>query len=115
MIQVSEILDQWRTDSVLDEILIDSSALQIACLHSKYVDYLMTLKKQLRTLKRKKKDFPATERRGSDAYSQLEELVSEHEDGIDAVEKIIHSVNQMSYNLSTITRWRCHLKGVDVA
>ena len=114
MIEVSDIILEWKTDSKLDEILVDSSALKIACLHSKYVEYLLQLKKQLRSLKRKKKDFPISNRRGNDLYLSLEDKVSEHEDGIDMVEKIIYSVNQMSFTLNTIVKWRCHLKGVDV-
>ncbi len=114
MLDPNQILSEWKDDCQLDEILIDTSALQIACLHSKYVVYLTTLKKQLRYFKRKKKEFPATERRGSTEYSRLEELISEHDDVIDATERIIYSINQFSFTLNTIVKWRCHLKGVDI-
>ena len=114
MIEVSDIILEWKNDSKLDEILVDSSALKISCIHAKYLDYLLQLKKQLRSLKRNKKEFPVPQRRTNEAFLSLEEKISEHEDGIDTVEKIIYSINQWSFTLNTIVKWRMFSQGVDI-
>tara|TARA_R110002012_G_scaffold147361_1_gene305855 strand:+ start:317 stop:664 length:348 start_codon:yes stop_codon:yes gene_type:complete len=113
MIRLKDVLKDWKEDAKIDEILIDSSAMRICCLHSKYLDMLGEAKRQLRVIKRKKKSVPISERRGNEQYMDLEEIESETEDILDTLEKIIYAVNQMSYNLSTITKWRMFLKGVD--
>lgn len=109
----SEILIQWQSDSKVDQILIDESSLKIACLHSKYLDFLMDLKSQLRTFKLQKKQWPVTEKRGNPDYEQLELNIDYYADGIDAVEKIIFSINQMSFNIRNVIQWRQFTNGSD--
>ena len=114
MIRLSDILQEWKKDSVLDEILLDESSLKIATLHSKYVEYLTSITRQIRRLKAKKRDFPAVERRHSSEFAELEELIEEMNDALDAVDRIIYSINQMSFNIKNIIQWRCFLKGTDI-
>ncbi len=109
----SIILASWKKDCILDEVLIDESALKICVLHSKYLGYQSRLKKQLRSLLSKKKAFPAVERRESKEYANLMELIAQHEDVIENCSEIIKSINQMSFTLNTITKWRSFTAGLN--
>ena len=113
MLKLDDVLNEWKTDSIIDKILIDESALKIACLHQKYLQFLNQFKAQKRFLKRKKGEFPVTEKRGNPEYIQLEELLAESDDGIDSCEKIISSINQMSFTINSVVKWRAFLKGSD--
>ena len=113
MLEPQKILEEWKEDSVIDNILIDESALKIPCLHSKYLDYLSAIRKQLRHLERTKKATPVAERRNNEEFSVLEEYISEHKDCLDHLEKIIYSINQMSFNISNIIKWRQFTNGTN--
>jgi hypothetical protein len=107
----SEVTSEWKRDSRLDEVLIDKSSLAVPCLHAKYVDVLMQFKKELRSLERQKKSIPATERRTTTNYNDIIEQIDEYKDGIDAVEKIIHHINGMTYALGNVVKWRQYVGG----
>jgi hypothetical protein len=113
MIRLENVLEEWKTDSIIDKILIDESALKIACIHQKYLVFLNDFKRQKRLLKRKKSEFPVTDKRGNPEYIQLEELLAESDDGIESCEKIIYAINQMSFTINSIVKWRAFLKGSD--
>ena len=113
MIRLHDVQNEWHTDAVIDKILIDESALKIACLHQKYLVFLNDFKRQKRLLKRKKSEFPVTDKRGNPEYIQLEELLAESDDGIDSCEKIIYAINQMSFTINSIVKWRCFTNGTD--
>ena len=115
MMKLDDLLNEWKEDSIIDEILLDESSLKIACLHHKYVQYLADFKKQLRFLKQRKKDFPIPDRRGSTEYAEIEELLAQTEDAIDSIDRIIYAINQMSFNIKNTIQWRMWVKGVDVA
>jgi hypothetical protein len=54
MIKLDELLDMWKKDSVIDEINLDSTSIDSAKLHSKYLELLSVTKLQL---KRKEMEF----------------------------------------------------------
>ncbi len=87
MLNLNDVLSEWEFDSQLDKVLIDESALKIACLHQKYLVYLNQFKSQKRELTRRKKAFPAADRRLSSEYQELEELLAQQDDGIDYRER----------------------------
>jgi thymidylate synthase len=53
--KVEDIIDQWRTDSVVDDTELDREALNIPILHAKYLKYLSGERLKLRSLKLKLK------------------------------------------------------------
>jgi hypothetical protein len=113
MLELDNVLNEWKEDADLDKVLVDESALKIACLHQKYLLYLNRFKSQHRKLVKSKKEFPIMDRKNNPDYIQIEEYISLQLDGIDSCERIIYAINQMSYNLSTIVKWRAFLKGSD--
>ena len=52
-----------------------------------------------------------SDRRGNEAFSQLEELLAEQQDGIDATNEILKAIHQMSFTISTMVKWRVFLNG----
>ena len=54
MINLDQLLEEWKEDSKVNEVELDVSSLESPILHSKYVDYLYDLKKQQRKLARSK-------------------------------------------------------------
>lgn len=68
LLDPSTISQEWQIDAQIDDTLLDESSMRIPCLHAKYLDYLATIRKQLRQLERKKKAIPAAERRSDDRY-----------------------------------------------
>ena len=54
MINLDQLLKEWKEDSKVNEVELDVSSLESPILHSKYVDYLYDLKKQQRKLARSK-------------------------------------------------------------
>lgn len=110
MLRLQEVLSEWKDkDSKIDKIEIDKSALEIACLHAKYLEYNSKGKKQLRDLRAYK--VSARLDRKSSEYVELTERISETEDLVAATESILGAISQMSYTLSTICRWRCFVNG----
>ncbi len=114
LLTLDEVIEEWKVDAVIDNILLDHSALKIPVLHQKYLQYLNEFKKQKRFVSRKKKDFPSVERRTSEVYKGIEELLAEQEDGIETCEKIIHAINGMSYNIGNIVKWRMFTQASDL-
>ena len=110
MLRLQDVLSEWKdTDSKIDKIEIDKSALEIACLHAKYLEHNTTAKKQLRSLRAYKASVRLD--RKSSEYAELAERISETEDLVAATESILGAISQMSYTLSTICRWRCFVNG----
>lgn len=114
MLELSNVLGEWKEDSQIDNILLDESAMKLSQLHHKYLDYQSTFKKQHRALTRRKSEFPVTERRGNPKFAELEELISQQQDGIDATTEILKGIHQMGFNVSSAIKWRLFLKGSDV-
>jgi len=46
--QIDKILDEWKTDSVLNEHKLDSESIRFACLHSKYLEWYSIAKLKLK-------------------------------------------------------------------
>ena len=111
MLNPDDILREWKEDSVIDHILIDESAIRIPVLHAKYLDYLSAIRKQIRLLEAKKKSIPISERRNNPDVLSLDETIAEHKDCIDSLAKIIYAINQMSFTLSTVVKWRAFTSG----
>ena len=109
----STIIESWSLDSQWDETLLDESSMKIPCLHAKYLDYLATIRKQLRQLERKKKAIPAAERRSDDRFEKVCVSIHEHKDAVDHLEKIIYNINGMSYSIGNAIRWRMFNAGLN--
>jgi len=54
MLQLDEIIEMWKKDSVIDEMNLDESSLKSAQLHSKYLEMISIYKLQL---KKREADF----------------------------------------------------------
>ena len=113
MIDLGKIIEEWQTDCVIDEVLLDESSLKIPCLHSKYLDYLNQLKVQLRKLQNLKKSIPVADRRGNERYESICIQIDSHTDAIEHTEKIIYHINGMTYNIRNIISWRQFTHGVN--
>ena len=113
MIDPDKIIEEWQTDCVIDEVLLDESSLKIPCLHAKYIDYLRQLKLQLRKLQNLKKSIPASDRRGSERYESICSQIDSHTDAIEHTEKIIYHINGMTYNIKNIISWRHFTTGIN--
>jgi hypothetical protein len=113
MLRLDDILAEWDKDSVIDKIELDQSSLQTACLHAKYLRFMAEAKKQLR----KCKSLKSSVRRSGDdqKYRDLIELTSETEDLLDALERILQCLNQRSYTISNIVKWRMFTQGADLS
>lgn len=98
MINLDQLIEEWKEDSKVNEVELDVSSLESPILHSKYVDYLYDLKKQQRKLARSKRSFPATERRNNSDYMELEECLAQTEDAIEACEKNIQGIRDRGYS-----------------
>ena len=109
-LETEDLVSEWKEDCQWDEILLDQSSIRIPALHSKWVAHLTHLKKQLRLLKTLKREC----RRGDEDYKTTEEKIASTTDAIDLCERNVYQLNQWTYNIGNIIRWRCHLKGVDV-
>ena len=55
--KISEIIEEWKKDTKLDDLNLDSESLRIPSLHSKYLTHLSDTRLKLRAIKleRKKK------------------------------------------------------------
>ena len=107
----SELSEEWKQDSKLDQVLLDQSSLAVPCLHAKYVDILSEFKRELRHLEKQKKSIPITERRTTTNYQDILDQIDEYKDGIDAVEKIIHAINNISFLINSAVKWRIFMGG----
>ena len=113
LLDPSTISQEWQIDAQIDDTLLDESSMRIPCLHAKYLDYLATIRKQLRQLERKKKAIPAAERRSDDRYEKVCESIDEHKDAADYLEKIIYNINGMSYSIGNAIKWRMFNAGLN--
>jgi hypothetical protein len=111
MISLDDVLSEWKEDCKIDKVLLDESARQLPNLHAKYLDYHTQFQRQQRLLKRKKSEIPASDRRGNESYLQVEELLSQQQDAIDATNEILKAIHQMSFTISTMVKWRVFLNG----
>jgi ApbE superfamily uncharacterized protein (UPF0280 family) len=107
MIRIDQVLADWSEDSKIDKILVDETALVIACRHQKYLDIQMRAKRQLRELKANRTKLI----RKTPEYIAHAELLAETEDIVEACEKIIYSINQMSFTIGSIVKWRMWSQG----
>lgn len=114
MIRLNDVLSEWKTDCVIDKILLDESSLTTPNLHAKYLEVLMKAKTQLRHLNQKRRDFPATERRDNSDFKKIEELRDETQDTIDALEEILKGINQRTYTIRSIIEWRRFTQAADI-
>ena len=112
-LSLDDVLGEFQQDSKLDEVLLDKSALSLPSLTAKYLDYQTQFKKQLRSFHRQKKAIPVTERRVSEDYARLEELISQQEDAIEATTEMLRAINQMSYSVGNAVKWRMFINGTD--
>lgn len=113
MLDPDKIIEEWQTDCVIDEVLLDEASLKIPCLHAKYLDYLNQLKSQLRKLQNLKRSIPVADRRGNERYDGICSQIDSHTDGIEHVEKIIYHINGMGYAIKNIITWRQFTSGVN--
>ena len=135
------ILEMWKKDSVIDQVLLDEAAIRIPQLHQKYLtlhsEYTLLLKKKSQELKRLQhqktlyysgkappeeyEDQPFEYKlMKSDvpAWVAVDEQVSAVElkleyycATIKALEEILKQVNQLSYNVKSAIEWRKFVGG----
>ena len=136
------ILEMWKKDSVIDEVLLDQAALKIPQLHQKYLtllsEYNLLYKKQAHKLKvlEHKKNLYYSGRAKPEEYEdepfdykvmksdvpswvavdeevQRVELKQEYYSAtIRVLEDVLKQVHQMSYNIKNAIEWRRFTSGV---
>ena len=57
---IEKIIEEWRKDSVLDDVDLDNEALRIPNLHAKYLKILFEERVKLRSLRGKQKQLKRT-------------------------------------------------------
>ena len=135
------ILEMWKKDSVIDEVLLDQAALKIPQLHQKYLtllsEYNLLYKKQAHKLKvlEHKKNLYYSGRAKPEEYEdepfdykvmksdvpswvavdeevQRVELKQEYYSAtIRVLEDVLKQVHQMSYNIKNAIEWRRFTSG----
>ena len=135
------ILEMWKKDSVIDEVLLDQAALKIPQLHQKYLtllsEYNLLYKKQAHKLKvlEHKKNLYYSGRAKPEEYEeepfdykvmksdvpswvavdeevQKVELKQEYYSAtIRVLEDVLKQVHQMSYNIKNAIEWRRFTSG----
>ena len=135
------ILEMWKKDSVIDEVLLDQAALKIPQLHQKYLtllsEYNLLYKKQAHKLKvlEHKKNLYYSGRAKPEEYEdepfeykvmksdvpswvavdeevQRVELKQEYYSAtIRVLENVLKQVHQMSYNIKNAIEWRRFTSG----
>ena len=138
---LEEIQDLWKKDSVIDEVMLCEASLRIPQLHHKYLtlhsEYTLLVKKksqELRTLEHKKwlyysgkappedyedEPFPHKVIKsdvqnwvGVDAQIQKVEMqIDYYQATLSALSEILKQINQMSYNIKNAIEWRRFVGG----
>ena len=130
---LEKIHEMWSKDSKIDTVMIDEASIKIPQLHHKYLtllsEYKLLLKKkelQLKTLKHTRGMYYSGRGPDDDEPFPYKLLKSEVKDWvdvdnqvtaaelkveyycatIDALERILHQVNQMSFNIRNVIEWR---------
>ena len=137
---LEKILEMWKKDSVIDDVLIDQAALKIPQLHQKYLtlhsEYVLLSKKKsqdLRSLQHKKTLYYSGRAAPEDYKEPFEykvmksdvpnwvavddevqrvELKLEYYNAtIKVLEDILKQVHQLSFNIKNVIEWRRFVGG----
>ena len=138
---LEKILEMWKRDSVIDDVLIDQAAIKIPQLHQKYLtlhsEYILLSKKkaqEYRTLQHKKTLYYSGRAKPEDYEEPFEYKVMKSDvpnwvaideevqrvelkleyyyATIKVLEDILKQVHQMSYNIKNVIEWRRFAGGV---
>ena len=138
---LEQINEMWKRDSVIDDVLIDQAAIKIPQLHQKYMtlhrEYSLLLKKkrlEMRKMQHKKwlyysgkadpkeyEDEPFNHKvmKGDVGYwvdvdedvQRCELKVEYYSATLKTLEEILKQVHQMSYNIKNVIEWRRFVGG----
>ena len=138
---LEKILEMWKKDSVIDDVLIDQAALKIPQLHQKYLtlhsEYVLLAKKKAQDLKKlqHKKTLYYSGRATPEEYKEpfeykvmksdvpnwvavddevqrVELKLEYYYATIKVLEDILKQVHQLSFNIKNVIEWRRFSGGV---
>ena len=137
---LEKILEMWKKDSVIDDVLIDQAALKIPQLHQKYLtlhsEYVLLSKKKYQDLKKlqHKKSLYYSGRASPEEYDEpfehkvmksdvpswvavddevqrVELKLEYYYATIKVLEDILKQVHQLSFNIKNVIEWRRFVGG----
>ena len=133
---LDEITEMWARDSVIDDVMLDSSSMKIPQLHAKYItlhnEYSLLLKKakqeqnrivHLRTLYYSGRGTPDMYEDSpfdykliksevpswvavDESVNKVEMKVALYETTLNSLSDILKQIHQMSYNIKNMIEWR---------
>lgn len=141
MIDLKTIQSEWKTDSKIDDLLLDETSMKIPCLHQKYLEYRsdisLTLKRkqqELKFIKHKKslyylgkadpdeyllKPFPHKVLKTDlgdwigvdEEYCKVELEVEYYTSALHTCDEILKQIHQISFNIKNTIAWRQFVSG----
>ncbi len=138
---LDEITEMWARDSVIDDVMLDSSSMKIPQLHAKYItlhnEYSLLLKKakqeqnrivHLRTLYYSGRGTPDMYEDSpfdykliksevpswvavDESVNKVEMKVALYETTLNSLSDILKQIHQMSYNIKNMIEWRRFVNG----
>jgi len=138
---LEDIQEMWARDSVIDDVMLDSSSMKIPQLHAKYItlhnEYSLLLKKakqeqnrivHLRTLYYSGRGTPDMYEDSPFDYkliksevpswvavdksvNKVEMKVALYETTLNSLSDILKQIHQMSYNIKNMIEWRRFVSG----
>ena len=138
---LEDIQEMWAKDSVIDDVMLDSSSMKIPQLHAKYItlhnEYSLLLKKakqeqnrvvHLRTLYYSGRGTPDMYEDSpfdykliksevpswvavDESVNKVEMKVALYETTLNSLSDILKQIHQMSYNIKNMIEWRRFVNG----
>lgn len=138
---LEQIQEMWARDSVIDDVMLDTSSMKIPQLHAKYItlhnEYSLLLKKakqeynricHLRTLYYSGRGTPDMYEDSpfdfklirsevpswvavDESVNKVEMKVALYETTLSSLSEILKQVHQMSYNIKNMIQWRQFVNG----